>query len=189
MISASILDFKRLSWLISVSYGLAGITDFILAGSLIFVLHLSRTGTRRADSLLDTLIIYTINTGVLTSICSMLAFVFALILPGNLIYAGISIVGTKLYANSVLAVLNSRRAIGEHFVDDYSINHIHPSAVQSRRDPHTSTVIWNAPQRSLYLSERTSVASEVVSEIDIDSTIVSEVAAEGERPAGTGDLV
>ncbi|KAI0656145.1 hypothetical protein C8Q70DRAFT_395455 [Cubamyces menziesii] len=41
----------------------------------------------------------------------MLAFIFAIVLPGNLIYAGFSIIGTKLYANSVLAVLNSRNSI------------------------------------------------------------------------------
>ena len=32
------------------------------------------------------------------------SFLQAIILPGNYIYIGISIVGTKLYANSVLAV-------------------------------------------------------------------------------------
>ncbi|KAI0643492.1 hypothetical protein C8Q79DRAFT_1012762 [Trametes meyenii] len=56
------------------------------------------------NSVLDMLIIHTINTGLLTSITSILSFVFALILPGNLIYAGIGIVGAKIYANSVLAV-------------------------------------------------------------------------------------
>ncbi|KAI0628253.1 hypothetical protein C8Q77DRAFT_464832 [Trametes polyzona] len=91
----SIADFQHISWLVSVSYGLAGLTDVLLAGTLVFVFRRSRTGTRRGDCLLDTLILYTINTGVLTSIFSILAFVFALVLPGNLIYAGISIVGTK----------------------------------------------------------------------------------------------
>ncbi|KAJ3017971.1 hypothetical protein NUW54_g452 [Trametes sanguinea] len=47
------------------------------------------------------------------------ACVSAIILPGNLIYAGVSIVGTKLYANSVLAVLNSRQYINERWMDDF----------------------------------------------------------------------
>lgn len=69
-------------WLVSVSYGLAGVTDVTLASTLVFVFHRSRTGSKRCvrsisdsdahaeirslcrtDSVLDTLIIYTINTG------------------------------------------------------------------------------------------------------------------------------
>ncbi|KAI0628329.1 hypothetical protein C8Q77DRAFT_473334 [Trametes polyzona] len=177
----SILDFERISWLISVAYGLAVVIDVLLAGSLVFVLRRSRTGSRRGDTMLDTLIIYTINTGALsfartarktcsthaglvnphdrkgalTSICSILSFVFALILPGNLIYAGISIVGTKLYANSALAMLNSRRAIKDQFLDDFSIAQIPYSTDRDARHPRASTVVWGAPRarRSRRLSE------------------------------------
>ncbi|KAJ3012059.1 hypothetical protein NUW54_g1983 [Trametes sanguinea] len=52
------------------------------------------------------------------------ACVSAIILPGNLIYAGVSIVGTKLYANSVLAVLNSRQYINERWMDDFDSIHL-----------------------------------------------------------------
>ncbi|KAH9884521.1 hypothetical protein C8Q73DRAFT_719533 [Cubamyces lactineus] len=114
-----ITDLHRIRWMISVAYGLAVLSDFLLTGILIFILHRSRTHFRRSDAMIDILIIYTINTGLLTSIASCLAFVFILIIPGNLIYATISIVGAKLYANSVLAVLNSRRAIDNRFMDDF----------------------------------------------------------------------
>ncbi|KAI0668081.1 hypothetical protein C8Q78DRAFT_1048282 [Trametes maxima] len=97
-------DLRNYCWLFSIAYGMSAVTDVILTGALAFVLHRSRTGSKRTNSVLDMLIIYTINTGLLTSITSILSFVFALILPGNLIYAGIGIVGAKIYANSVLAV-------------------------------------------------------------------------------------
>ncbi|CDO71979.1 hypothetical protein BN946_scf184943.g13 [Trametes cinnabarina] len=97
-------DLHRISWMVSVAYGFAVSSDLILTGALVFVLQKSRTGSKRTNNILDTLIIYTINTGLLTSIVSVFAFVFALVIPGNLIYAAVSIVGAKLYANSVLAL-------------------------------------------------------------------------------------
>ncbi|KAI0628251.1 hypothetical protein C8Q77DRAFT_1162260 [Trametes polyzona] len=116
-----ITDFKNISWLVSVAYGFSVASDAILAGALVFVLQKSRTGSKRTDSVLDTLIKYTINTGLLTSIFSLLVFIFAIILPGNLVYAAISIVTAKLYANSVFAVVNSRKSIGDKFlVDDFT---------------------------------------------------------------------
>ncbi|KAJ8487649.1 hypothetical protein ONZ51_g4038 [Trametes cubensis] len=104
---------------LAASYGLASATDVALAVTLVFLFHRSRVGLPRTNTILDILIKYTINTGILTS---MLAFIFAIVLPGNLIYAGFSIIGTKrtfeipaftriVYANSVLAVLNSRNSI------------------------------------------------------------------------------
>ncbi|KAI9060734.1 hypothetical protein FKP32DRAFT_1678688 [Trametes sanguinea] len=112
-------ELRRVSWMVSVAYGFAVSSDLILTGALVFVLQQSRTGSKRANSIVDTLIIYTINTGLLTSIVSVFAFIFAVVIPGNLIYAAITIVGAKLYANSVLALLNSRRSIGNRFMDDF----------------------------------------------------------------------
>ncbi|OJT08527.1 hypothetical protein TRAPUB_575, partial [Trametes pubescens] len=120
-------DFKPTNWLISIAYGFAVASDIMLTGALV------------SDSILDTLIKYTINTGLLTSVFSVLAFIFGIILPGNLVYVGISIVGAKLYANSVLAVVNSRKAIGNKFLDDFT-THNH-SASQS--GVGVESIVWN----------------------------------------------
>ncbi|KAI0668073.1 hypothetical protein C8Q78DRAFT_271034 [Trametes maxima] len=149
----SVSDFEHVSWLVSSGYGLAVATDVILTSALVFVLRKSRTSSRRANSVLHILTIYSINTGVLTSIFGVAVFVFALIIPGNLIYAGISIVGVKLYANSVLAVLNSRKSIDNQFVsgfnESFSVVEGPPracsSASRSRQAPRhdlDSAVFW-----------------------------------------------
>ncbi|EIW52155.1 uncharacterized protein TRAVEDRAFT_53583 [Trametes versicolor FP-101664 SS1] len=65
------------------------------------------------DSLIDVLVIYAVNTGVLTCILGLLGFIFAVVTPDNFIYIGLSIVGVKMYANSVLAVLNCRRSLSD----------------------------------------------------------------------------
>ncbi|CDO71980.1 hypothetical protein BN946_scf184943.g14 [Trametes cinnabarina] len=152
-------DLHRISWLVSVAYGLVVATDVILTGSLVFVLYQSRTQSKRTNSILDTLIIYTINTALLTSIVSVLAFIFALIIPGNLIYAAVSVIGVKLYANSVLALLNSRRSIDNRFMDDFttfSIPDLGTSAVGATGPVdrgESDTMIWNVRQVSTCMSQ------------------------------------
>lgn len=50
-------------------------TDTIIAASLCYLLYTNRTGYRRTDSLLNTLMLYTVNTGIITSICSLAAII------------------------------------------------------------------------------------------------------------------
>ncbi|KAI9060732.1 hypothetical protein FKP32DRAFT_1007753 [Trametes sanguinea] len=70
----------------------------------------------------------------------------ALVIPGNLIYAAVTIVGAKLYANSVLALLNSRCSIDNRYIDDFmtfntsALNQ--PESSQARRG-QTDTMTWH----------------------------------------------
>ncbi|EIW52151.1 uncharacterized protein TRAVEDRAFT_53579 [Trametes versicolor FP-101664 SS1] len=131
-----VTDFEQFSWLVSVAYGFAVGSDVILTSALVLVLQRSRTGSKRSDTVLGILIKYTINTGLLTSVVSIFAFVFTIILPGNLIYPGVSIVGAKL-----LAVVNSRKSIGDKFFDDFTTE-VGPG--QSHFD--IESMVWNVHQ-------------------------------------------
>ncbi|KAH9902450.1 hypothetical protein C8Q73DRAFT_785126 [Cubamyces lactineus] len=144
----SLAQFPRFSWLVSAAYGCAVVTDVLLTGALIRVLLRSRTGFKRTDSTLDMLIVYSINTGESSH---QVIFVFALILPGNYIYAGISIVNAKLYANSVLAVLNSRRSLSSstRVVDDFEMYPTNSSRAQRSQAGTVDT--WHGPQVSVSL--------------------------------------
>ncbi|PIL35015.1 hypothetical protein GSI_02802 [Ganoderma sinense ZZ0214-1] len=145
----SLNDFRHVSWMASAVFGFAVLADILLSGALILILWQSRTGFKRTDSTIEVLIIYTINTGLLTTIVGLLGFVFAIILPGNFIYIGISIVGTKLYANSVLAVLNSRRALANQMLVGFEMGSFEPRNVGMR--PHTIVETWDMPQLPLDL--------------------------------------
>ncbi|KAL1940981.1 hypothetical protein VTO73DRAFT_7617 [Trametes versicolor] len=111
--SSSPLTSTLAKWIVSVAYGMLVLCDLINSTALIVVLRRSRTGVKRTDTVIDTLVLYTVNTGLLTTIVSSLVFAFALAYPDNLIYGALSIPGVKLYSNSVLALLNSRRALSE----------------------------------------------------------------------------
>ncbi|KAL1949709.1 hypothetical protein VTO73DRAFT_8590 [Trametes versicolor] len=187
----SLSDFPRFSWLVSGAYGCAVATDVLLTGALIRVLLHSRTGFKRTDSTLDSLIVYSINTGMSDdSVTGLLVFVFALILPGNYIYAGISIVNakrtcpslrapfaalylttTKVYANSVLAVLNSRRSLASstRVVDDFEMYPTSSSRGTQRSHNGATLETWNGPQVSVSLHPPLTAAVKVPATHDSDS--------------------
>ncbi|KAI0326043.1 hypothetical protein GY45DRAFT_1364146 [Cubamyces sp. BRFM 1775] len=96
-------QFRKVTWLVSAGFGIAVIADALLTGVLILTLNRSRTGFRRTDSMIDILILYAMCTGLATDLFSLLSFLFALILPNEMIYVGCDSVAAKLYVNSVLA--------------------------------------------------------------------------------------
>ncbi|OBZ76997.1 hypothetical protein A0H81_03426 [Grifola frondosa] len=107
-------NFKRFSdftWLICTTLGLSVASDALITIALCFSLQKSRTGYKRTDSLIDILMVYAINTGLLTTLFTLATLICAALMPENLIYFAILTVVTKLHPNSLLAVLNSRRSI------------------------------------------------------------------------------
>ncbi|KAH9933575.1 uncharacterized protein BXZ73DRAFT_77201 [Epithele typhae] len=107
--------YAHYAWLDSAGFGITTFADFIITASLIYTLRQCRTGFSglllSTDSTLDTIIIYSINTGLITGIFNTISFIFALVSPNNMIYEGVIIIATKMYANSLFAVLNSRRSL------------------------------------------------------------------------------
>ncbi|KAI0059600.1 hypothetical protein BV25DRAFT_1918387 [Artomyces pyxidatus] len=113
----------------SASLALGAATDIITAGALSYFLHKMRTGYSRSDTLINRLIIYSVNTGMVTrqdiicslsctcanacinSVCSISVVIMYDLMDSNFIYMGTYFVLSKLYANSCLATLNSRRFV------------------------------------------------------------------------------
>ncbi|RPD54873.1 hypothetical protein L226DRAFT_261520 [Lentinus tigrinus ALCF2SS1-7] len=110
-IARSFQSFKHVTWLVSTQSTMAVTADILLTIVLIYVLRRSRTGIKRTDSMLEVMIMYSINTGLLTGIFNFLSLFFSFIRPGDMIYIGIGIPGTKMYANTLMAALNSRRSL------------------------------------------------------------------------------
>ena len=54
---------------------LAAVSDVAIAVILIFLLQRSRTGFRRSDSVINRLILFSLNTGLLTSIDALLSLI------------------------------------------------------------------------------------------------------------------
>ncbi|KAL5514473.1 hypothetical protein ACEPAG_2561 [Sanghuangporus baumii] len=92
-------------------------TDTLLASVLIWLLRKSRCGIRRTDSIINRLVLYTIGSGLVTSLWMIVALVGIGAAPHSLLYALADLVLPKLYFNCVLASLNARlslRTLGSH---------------------------------------------------------------------------
>ncbi|TBU26609.1 hypothetical protein BD311DRAFT_762107 [Dichomitus squalens] len=110
--AAGILDWLKFSWLASVGSSIQMAGDIILTLVLIYVLRRSRTGVNKTDSMLDVLIAYAVSTGAINCVVHILNVVFSIVWPDNLIYAALSCILTKLYANTFLVALNTRKFLG-----------------------------------------------------------------------------
>jgi len=105
-------DFRAKTFAsIVAGYVLSVLTDALLAVALCWLLRNLRTGVKRTDNMIDNLLIYTINTGVLTSIGALVVLILFLCLPTSLAFIGVLQVQTKLYGISFLASLNSRNSM------------------------------------------------------------------------------
>ncbi|OJT10879.1 hypothetical protein TRAPUB_12612, partial [Trametes pubescens] len=149
--SPLIITIEKYSWMVSASYGCTFVADALLTGTLIYILLQSRTGfkrrvnlrararyqsslfNRRTDNIVETLALYTTNTGLLTSTIGVVVFIMALVEPNNLIWAGVGFVSNKLYANAVLAVLNSRRSLASSMFENPTEAEVISTRIRSRR--------------------------------------------------------
>ncbi|KAF9062694.1 hypothetical protein BDP27DRAFT_1451609 [Rhodocollybia butyracea] len=96
-------DLKGLSITVN---ALAAAGDILIAGILSFLLQKSKTGS---DSMLNTLTLYAVNTGMLTSLCAVASLIVAA--PNTFIYIAFFFCMGRLYTNSLLATLNARKSI------------------------------------------------------------------------------
>ncbi|TFK41524.1 hypothetical protein BDQ12DRAFT_388149 [Crucibulum laeve] len=86
-------------------------TDILIASSLSYHLHHSRTGLRSTDTLINKLTIFAINNGVLTSVFGIVTLIALRVKSDNLVYFAVFQVIGNLYTNSLLATLNARRSM------------------------------------------------------------------------------
>jgi len=89
---------------------LAVATDLIIAGSLSFYLHTSRSGVGSTNTLINKLITHAVNNGVLTSVASIVILILAATEVNLIFFAIFQIVGS-LYTNPMMANLNSRQSL------------------------------------------------------------------------------
>ncbi|KIM76788.1 hypothetical protein PILCRDRAFT_91424 [Piloderma croceum F 1598] len=81
-------NFAKISYLLYLAFASAVVADALIASSLCIMLAKKRTGFRKTDTIVNILMMYTINTGLITGL-------------------------NKLYFNSLLATLNARANLRE----------------------------------------------------------------------------
>ncbi|PPQ92880.1 hypothetical protein CVT25_009767 [Psilocybe cyanescens] len=101
----------EIKWIFTTGLALSTAVDIFITGSLFMLLHLSRTGAANLNAVIDSLIKYAFETGLLTCAGTVISMICWLTMPTNLIFMGLHFVIGKFYANSLLVTLNMRETI------------------------------------------------------------------------------
>jgi len=91
--------------------GSAALCDTAIAASLSYFLHKKRTGFKRSDEIINYLIVFSINSGLATSLISVASLITYLVAQKLWIYTALCFLIGRLYANTFLSSLNSRQIL------------------------------------------------------------------------------
>ncbi|KAF8871771.1 hypothetical protein BD779DRAFT_440010 [Infundibulicybe gibba] len=136
--------FSNVSYLLYLSFGSGFVADGIIAVTLCAALWRSRTGFPRTDSILKTLMLYTINTGLLTSFCTLACFVAYAARPQEFIFLAFYCILSKMYLNSLLAILNGQNHLHERAAATGAANIFTKQPVHSKE--HLYPPNWSSTQ-------------------------------------------
>lgn len=90
----------------------AGMTaDICIAGCLCYQLSKKRPSVPRTKTVIDRVILYTINTCVLTSLIATASFIALAVKPLSMVFVALFCLLSKFYFNTLMATLNSRIAL------------------------------------------------------------------------------
>jgi len=107
--SLTFSHLQRLSWMLYLGLGLMTAGDFCFAASLCYYLRRGKSGAnKQTNSMVNILMIYAINTGLITSVFSLASLITFVALPNTYIFLTMYFPLSKLYANALLATLNAR---------------------------------------------------------------------------------
>ncbi|KAF8894135.1 hypothetical protein BD779DRAFT_978628 [Infundibulicybe gibba] len=101
----------------TIELGSSVLGDVAISASLVYFLHTRRTGFQKTENLVDKLILYSVNVGLVTSAFAIIVLIMWLVFPLNFDFAPFHLTISKLYINSFLASLNSREAKGTTWID------------------------------------------------------------------------
>ncbi|KAJ6606787.1 hypothetical protein B0H10DRAFT_2074345 [Mycena sp. CBHHK59/15] len=98
-------------WIFTCGLSISSAVDIIIAGCLFYLFQSSRPEAGQLNQIIDKLMLYAFETGSLTCIGTIVSMICWVVIPRNLVFLGLHFVIGKLYANSLLVTLNTRKDI------------------------------------------------------------------------------
>jgi len=141
--SFTLKQFSRygsLTWVVCVGMGSAALADIIIALVMCWCLYHKRTGFSKTDSMVVTLMAYSINSGLLTSILATCMLVSFVGWRSTLMFDVFFWLMGKCYVNSFLAMLNSRDTLRERSYNDNLSNTFDKWLVRMNKTPYMSNI-------------------------------------------------
>jgi len=97
-------DLKTPYYLKCLGMGSIVFADILIATMMCWALYRKKTGFTRTDSVIMTLMAYSMNSGLLTSALGSVMLINFVIAPNNMIWMAVYWVMCKCYVNSLLAM-------------------------------------------------------------------------------------
>ncbi|KAH8826021.1 hypothetical protein DL96DRAFT_1682033 [Flagelloscypha sp. PMI_526] len=106
----SLPEYKsKFDWILVTLLVVSMTNDLVVTGGLCFTLYRSRKkAQKKMTRVIDKLIGWTLESGLLTSICGMLVVITFFASPNTFAWIGIYVISPKFFSNSLLAILNGR---------------------------------------------------------------------------------
>ncbi|KAF7348633.1 hypothetical protein MVEN_01381300 [Mycena venus] len=99
-------------WLATCIWSVTAAIDLTITTTLVFLLHRERDNVhRRTAATVDKLILWTLETGFLTSMGEIIELACFIAMNNNFIWLALYAVAPRLFSNSLLASLNSRATL------------------------------------------------------------------------------
>ncbi|KAJ7146427.1 hypothetical protein C8R44DRAFT_757427 [Mycena epipterygia] len=128
-------------WIFTLGLSVSSAVDILITVLLVYLFQSNKTETGRLNHVIDKLIVYGLETGSLTCIGTIVSMLCWVITPQILVFLGLHFVIGKLYANSLLVTLNTRK-------------HIHPDRSTCSCTDQRSPVVFLEPRTQKALAGR-----------------------------------
>ncbi|KAJ7634350.1 hypothetical protein FB45DRAFT_1025298 [Roridomyces roridus] len=124
----------KITWLSTTCLACSLGADIIIATSMIFYLYQgAHKGFKKTDHIVRKLMVYTINTGVVTTICNTATVFLGIKYPATYLNTATVFLLSKCYMNSMLAFLNARESLRAH-AHSFNLSNMHPSRTTAPED-------------------------------------------------------
>ncbi|KAI0635115.1 hypothetical protein C8Q77DRAFT_1156458 [Trametes polyzona] len=143
------------------NFASAVLADAAVAVTLLNLLRGSKTGNPRRDSALGRLMLYTVNTGLLTAADATVALLTYAIMPHNFVFLTPYMILSHFYTNALFASLNARTfgKNGDHVVSvNLSMSAVSPPRYTANA---TSAGSHGGPELSLQIPIQTVIETRV----------------------------
>ncbi|TDL30066.1 hypothetical protein BD410DRAFT_51382 [Rickenella mellea] len=109
--SLDVLEYlmgKEIEWMAAVCLAATLACNLLITASLCYYLYINKTGFDVTDSFINSLMLYSLTTGFLTSTCALINLVLFVSMPTKIVSYAANFTMAKLYTISVLTMLNHR---------------------------------------------------------------------------------
>ncbi|KAL4064124.1 hypothetical protein V8B97DRAFT_1876194 [Scleroderma yunnanense] len=155
------------AWIFTSGVTLSASVEIIITTTMIIFLRTRKTGFANMNHIINSLILYTLETGGSSALVTVTSLICWLIMRHNLIFLGMHFAIAKLYANSLLATLNTRKRL--------RIDRMY-SSERDQNGLAAGGLPYSNPNRS-HISQRIlgTTATQKSLNVNVETTVVSKI--------------